>query len=185
MTALAEAADPKAIVEQYHRAFYGGEDPSAGNTGSVRPYLADDLSFSGPGGAFSTADAYLRAADHARRAAKGVVTHAVVANGPDVCVFYDLLIDHPVGAVPIAEWYRLDGDKIAAIRSILDTAPLTAGAGTAGEQQGETAIDPVCHMRVPKAAAVATRDHRGTTYYFCSQGCAEAFDVEPQQYLDS
>src|SRR5262245_20192222 len=180
MSPTAEAVAPKAIVEQYLRAFYGGQDASARNSGSIRRWLADDLSFSGPRAAFSTADTYLRAADHARRAARGLVMHVVVANGPDVCGFYDLLIDPPVGTVPIAEWYRLDGDKITAIRSILDTAPLGAGAGSAGEQQGEMAIDPVCHMRVQKAAAAATRDHRGITYSFCSRGCAEAFDEEPE-----
>jgi YHS domain-containing protein len=162
------------IVERYLGAFYGGDSQEA------RRCLADDLTFSGPAVAFSTADAYLKAAAHARRAAKGVEKRKVFADGPDVCIFYDLLIDHPVGSVPIAEWYHLDGDKIVAIRSILDTAPFAARAGA---QRGETALDPVCHMTVQKASAPATRSYEGTAYYFCSAGCAEAFEKEPESFL--
>ena len=30
--------------------------------------------------------------------------------------------------------------------------------------------------------AAATRDHDGTTIYFCSKGCAETFDADPHRY---
>jgi Cu+-exporting ATPase len=170
--------DARAIVEQYFRAFWGGDRQTA------RRYLADDLSFAGPAASISGADAYLTASEHARRAVKGVETHKVFADGPDVCVFFSLRMDGPVGSAAVAEWYRLDGGKIASIRTILDTAPLTAAAREQpGEQAGETALDPVCHMTVEKASAAATRRHGGTTYYFCSAGCAAAFEAEPERYL--
>jgi YHS domain-containing protein len=175
---MSNTSSARDIVERYFAAIWGGDSQAA------RRYLADDLSFSGPGAAFTTADAYLRASEHARRAAKGVETLKVFADGDDVCIFYELLLHGPVGSAPIAEWYRLDGDKIASIRTILDSAPFTAGAGQrTGERSGETAIDPVCHMTVEQGSAAATRSHGGTTYFFCSTTCAEAFDVEPETYL--
>jgi YHS domain-containing protein len=47
----------------------------------------------------------------------------------------------------------------------------------------DKAIDPVCGMTVVKATAKATYEYKGTTYYFCSTGCKEAFAKEPEKYL--
>ncbi len=44
-------------------------------------------------------------------------------------------------------------------------------------------IDPVCAMKVEPATAAAGREFEGTTYYFCSKGCATAFEVDPRRYL--
>ena len=43
--------------------------------------------------------------------------------------------------------------------------------------------DPVCGMTVDPARAAATTEHAGTTYYFCSAGCAAKFRAEPEKYL--
>jgi YHS domain-containing protein len=75
-----------------------------------------------------------------------------------------------VDSIAIADWYHVNGDKIAAIRTILDTGPFKAPVA------GESAVDPVCGMTVGKASATATRTLDGVTYYFCSIACAEAFD---------
>jgi Cu+-exporting ATPase len=53
----------------------------------------------------------------------------------------------------------------------------------AQQKSGDTAIDPVCGMTVVKATAKATYEYKGTTYYFCSTGCKEAFAKEPEKYL--
>jgi YHS domain-containing protein len=53
----------------------------------------------------------------------------------------------------------------------------------AQQKSGDTAIDPVCGMTVVKATAKATFEFKGTTYYFCSTGCKEAFAKEPEKYL--
>ncbi|MEO6713485.1 MAG: YHS domain-containing protein [Mycobacteriales bacterium] len=45
-----------------------------------------------------------------------------------------------------------------------------------------TAKDPVCGMSIEEADAVATADHAGTTYYFCSQDCADEFNNDPASY---
>ena len=44
---------------------------------------------------------------------------------------------------------------------------------------GETVIDPICGMTVERSTAAAHRTHEGTTYLFCSAGCAQAFDADP------
>ncbi len=47
----------------------------------------------------------------------------------------------------------------------------------------EPAIDPVCGMKVDPSKAKATFDYKGTTYYFCCQGCATKFQADPDGYL--
>lgn len=42
--------------------------------------------------------------------------------------------------------------------------------------------DPVCGMTVDPASAVATREHDGRTFYFCSDHCTSTFDANPHQY---
>jgi YHS domain-containing protein len=164
---MAHAGD---IVERYLHALY------AGDTDTARQYLADNLSFRGPAASFAGADDYLKAIEHAVRAVKRVDMRKVFVDGSDVAVFYDLHIDDPVESIAIADWYHLDGDKVASIRTIFDTGPLTS-------TRGETAVDPVCGMTVAKAAPAATRAHAGETYYFCNAGCAEAFDNQPERYV--
>ena len=44
------------------------------------------------------------------------------------------------------------------------------------------AVDPVCGMKVDPTSAAATREHEGTTFYFCSPGCAQTFDSDPHRY---
>jgi P-type Cu+ transporter len=50
----------------------------------------------------------------------------------------------------------------------------------ATEQQ---VTDPVCGMKISPSDAVATIEHNGTTYYFCSQDCADSFRESPDDYL--
>jgi uncharacterized protein len=46
------------------------------------------------------------------------------------------------------------------------------------------ATDPVCGMTVDPESAVAKRQYRGTTYYFCNPGCAKAFDRSPDDFVE-
>jgi YHS domain-containing protein len=160
------------IVERYFTALYAGDSETA------RQYLAENVSFRGPAASFSGADNYLKATEHVVRAVKRVDKRKMFVDGSDVCIFFDLHIDHPVESIAIADWYHLEDGKIASIRSILDTGPFTSGTG-------ETALDPVCGMTVVKASSAATRTYADSTYYFCNSGCAEAFDRQPEQYLSA
>jgi Cu+-exporting ATPase len=42
--------------------------------------------------------------------------------------------------------------------------------------------DPVCGMQVEEGSAAGSSEHGGRTYYFCSAGCREKFDEDPQRY---
>ena len=42
--------------------------------------------------------------------------------------------------------------------------------------------DPVCGMTIDEKDAVATSEHRGKRYYFCSQDCKQEFDQNPDDY---
>ena len=48
---------------------------------------------------------------------------------------------------------------------------------------GAQQLDPVCGMTVDPARAVATRERDGVRYFFCSAGCAAAFDSDPARHL--
>lgn len=53
-----------------------------------------------------------------------------------------------------------------------------------GDQLMTTTVhDPVCHMDIDPATAAGTSEYKGQTYYFCSPGCKNAFDKEPEKYL--
>jgi Cu+-exporting ATPase len=43
--------------------------------------------------------------------------------------------------------------------------------------------DPVCGMRIDPEDAAATAEYEGTTYYFCSEACRDAFVADPASYL--
>ena len=45
-------------------------------------------------------------------------------------------------------------------------------------------LDPVCKMEVNPASAEAQSEHEGQTFYFCSLRCKQAFDANPERYLD-
>jgi len=45
--------------------------------------------------------------------------------------------------------------------------------------------DPVCGMKVDPSKTVANVENRGTTVYFCSQGCAAKFRAAPEKYLQA
>jgi len=56
-------------------------------------------------------------------------------------------------------------------------------AAVGQQKSGDTAVDPVCGMTVVKTTAKATFEYKGTTYYFCSTGCKEAFAKDSEKYL--
>jgi uncharacterized protein len=46
-------------------------------------------------------------------------------------------------------------------------------------------IDPVCGMTVEPETAAAKREYASQTYYFCGPGCAKAFDLRPEAFVDA
>lgn len=159
------------LVRAWVAAFYGGDAETA------RRHLADDVAFVGPSAQFHGADALVRTMGHVAPGVERVEIERVFVDGDEVALFYDLVLDHAVRRMSIAEWDTLRDGKIASIRLVLDTGPFTPRA-----PKGELAVDPVCSMRVAKSSAAATRVHRGKTYWFCAEGCASTFDREPDRY---
>lgn len=47
----------------------------------------------------------------------------------------------------------------------------------------ETAVDPVCGMKITKEEAKFSYEYNGKTYYFCMEGCKEKFVKNPEEYL--
>jgi YHS domain-containing protein len=45
------------------------------------------------------------------------------------------------------------------------------------------AKDPVCNMDVDEKRAAATSVYKGKPYYFCSKGCKDKFDKDPEKVL--
>jgi YHS domain-containing protein len=43
--------------------------------------------------------------------------------------------------------------------------------------------DPVCGMRIDSDDAVASAEHEGTVYFFCSELCRDAFVADPAAYV--
>ena len=44
-------------------------------------------------------------------------------------------------------------------------------------------LDPVCGMTITPEEAVGKVEHKGETYYFCSETCLEQFRASPEQFL--
>lgn len=42
--------------------------------------------------------------------------------------------------------------------------------------------DPVCGMQVDETKAAGKSSYNGQSYYFCSTGCREKFEKEPQKF---
>jgi Cu+-exporting ATPase len=52
------------------------------------------------------------------------------------------------------------------------------------EKAGRTIVkDPVCNMDVDPATARGSAEYKGQTYYFCSPGCVNRFNADPEKYL--
>jgi len=49
----------------------------------------------------------------------------------------------------------------------------------------EKVTDPVCGMSFDPAKAVATVEHAGQTYYFCTEACRKQFEAEPTRYVNA
>ena len=45
-------------------------------------------------------------------------------------------------------------------------------------------LDPVCKVEVNPESAEAQAEYCGLTFYFCSETCKEAFDRDPERYID-
>lgn len=96
--------------------------------------------------------------------------------------------------LPMPATYNLDEQAVGMpwgqILSVVLATPPEADHGAnaegdvaRGEAPDATVHDPVCHMDIAPATAVATTDHEGSTYHFCSRGCKVDFLENPAAVL--
>jgi hypothetical protein len=109
--------NPVDVVQGYKAAMGKGDIVSA------RKYLRDDLSFQGPFDTFHTPEPYLEALKKLAPIVKRVDVKKTFVDGNDVCLFYDMVTDTPVGTALVVEWLQVKGDKIASIRVVFDARP--------------------------------------------------------------
>jgi YHS domain-containing protein len=50
-------------------------------------------------------------------------------------------------------------------------------------KSSKTVIDPVCGMQVDPCAADLVAEYNDRTFYFCAQGCRQAFESDPAKYF--
>jgi Cu+-exporting ATPase len=53
------------------------------------------------------------------------------------------------------------------------------------DEEMATVRDPVCGMDIDPATAAGREEYEGTTYYFCSPGCRERFQAEPERFASA
>jgi Cu+-exporting ATPase len=66
-----------------------------------------------------------------------------------------------------------------------DVEPVVRTGESRPAAPATTVRDPVCGMEIDSANAAASRSSASGTVYFCSAGCAGAFDAEPERYSSS
>jgi hypothetical protein len=108
---------PLDVISRYHDALGSGDFESA------RGLLRDDLRFVGPFESFEDADAYLAAVQKLWRIVASIDVRHLSASGDEVVALYDMVTETPAGTQLVCEWYGVDGDSIAWIRALFDTAP--------------------------------------------------------------
>lgn len=47
------------------------------------------------------------------------------------------------------------------------------------------ATDPVCGMEIDETESAPQSAYQGVTFYFCSEGCKEQFEGDPEAYADN
>ena len=62
-------------------------------------------------------------------------------------------------------------------------APDHSGHAHHHDHEADTALDPVCGMKVDPSTARHKAEHEGKTFYFCSEGCHTKFDADPAKYV--
>jgi hypothetical protein len=93
----------------------------------ARTYLADDLVFEGLFETYRSADHYIATLTGLMQITTRLDIRALVADGADVAVFFELETTAPAAATTlVAEWHRVEGDKIVHARSAFDGRPFAA-----------------------------------------------------------
>ncbi len=93
-----------------------------------------------------------------------------------------------LGTVTVSTKERPNPAEKEDVNDLEDDVESDDGESDDGESDERTpsnapAVDPVCGMAVDPADAAATVTHDGTTYSFCCEGCADAFESDPTAHV--
>lgn len=105
------------VVTRYHKAL-GERDFD-----EARRLLKDDLRFEGPFESFENADDYVEAIRRLWGIVESVEIRHRSTSGDEVVALYDMATRTPAGTQLVCEWYGVEGEAIAWIRAVFDTAP--------------------------------------------------------------
>ena len=95
--------------------------------GAARKYLHDDMVFDGLFETYPNADAYLATFQGLMSITKRLDVLAVIAEGNEVAVFFELETGAPAPATTlVAEWHRVRDGKVYHARSAFDGRPFAA-----------------------------------------------------------
>src|SRR5216683_3396476 len=108
------------VVESYRAALGKGDFATA------RTLMQDNMTFQGPLDTFTTADQYLEASKRLASIIQRIDVKKTFVDGNDVCVLYEMVTNTPAGTAFIAEWYQVEGGKIAALSAVFDARPFAA-----------------------------------------------------------
>jgi len=115
------AANASAVAVAYLRAV------ERKDKAEVRMLLADDGDFIGPLQSFTQADEFMKAADIFMQLTKSYEIKKVLADGDDVCVFWNYTTIVPsVPVIQIAEWFKIERGKIKYLHLHFNPAPFVA-----------------------------------------------------------
>jgi hypothetical protein len=90
---------------------------------TARRLLADDLRVQGPFESFERADGYVAAIQKLFGIVTSIEIHHVSADGDQGVALYDMATRTPAGTQHVCEWYGVEGETIAWIRAVFDSAP--------------------------------------------------------------
>lgn len=119
---------PAAVVRAYLDAWQDRDFPA------MRRLVADDLRFTGPIDTFDQADPHHAAIKDLSDQVDRVQIDRLWSDGPDVLAWYTLhtTIAKPA---PVAEWYRVSGGRITAIKVVFDARLFTVLHPAAPQQE--------------------------------------------------
>jgi len=105
------------VISRYHEAL-GKRDFDV-----ARELLKDDLRFEGPFESFDRADDYVAAIQKLFGIVEAIEVRHTSADGDQAVALYDMVTNTPAGTQLVCEWYGVEGDRIAWVRAVFDTAP--------------------------------------------------------------
>jgi uncharacterized protein YbjT (DUF2867 family) len=115
-----DAGDPKSLASGYFESWM------AHDFGRLRTLLADDATFRGPLGTADSGDECVAGLEGMSTMMTGLDITRMVADGPDVMTWYDLLTEGKP-PIPTVNWMHVEDGRIRRIRATFDPRPIVGG----------------------------------------------------------